>query len=123
MLLDGLSLCRINIISVERSLRDTPSAFRFHGITEEDIASHGLTSDELSYLVASFTAGGIYHRAHNQDSREPFPIGSYRRQMLECPETRKAWPLIKKMLNETPYTHRLEATLREIGGTVNPKES
>jgi hypothetical protein len=102
------------IAEVEKMLGDIPTALEFHGIREEELAEHGLSASEFAYLVASFTVGGTYHRALEPDSRTPFKEGTYRYNMCLSQKTQDAWPLLKRMLNPTPFRDRIEATFGEI---------
>jgi len=101
-----------SIVEVERSLAEVPSALRFHGITEQDLQDHGVTAAELAYLVASFTAGHIYHMTHNPDASGPFPEGGYRYQMCSSEHTRRVWPLLRRFYNFSPYVQRIEDTIK-----------
>lgn len=114
-----------SIINVELSLSKIKSAFRFHGITDKKLEAAGITAEELAYLVSSFTAGGIYHRISGIPYiwlSTPFKEGTYRYEMCKSSDTRKAWPLIKKMMNPSRFRDRIDNTIKkfedkEIGRT------
>jgi hypothetical protein len=106
-----------HLIQLERSVADIPSVFRFHAISEEQIAEAGITPQELAYLVASTTAGGVYHRTHSPGVETPFNEGSYRHTMCATIEFQKAWPLVKLMMNESEFTKRLDLTIEKITTT------
>lgn len=101
-----------HLISLERSIADIPSVFRFHGISDEEIKSAGVSPEELAYLVASVTAGGVYHRTIKPGSIEPFATGTYRHTMCCTEEFRRAWPLVKRMMNETDFTKRIDLSIK-----------
>ena len=101
-----------NLIALERSIAEIPTVFRFHGISAGDIKQAGITPEELAYLVASVTAGGVYHRTVNPGSLKPFLSGTYRHTMCCNEEFRKAWPLVKRMMNESDFTKRIDETIK-----------
>lgn len=73
----------------------------------------GVTKEELAYLVANFTAGriydvGVYHMFTTYKSN------NYRYKMLSQPETRRAWPLIVKMMTVDKYILKLQRTKDRI---------
>ncbi len=103
-----------HMINLERSISNIPSAFRFHGITELQIIDADITPEELAYLVSSITAGGIYHRTHSPNCSKPFPADSYRYNMCKTEEFRKAWPLVKKMMNGSNYIQKIDKTIKLI---------
>lgn len=106
-----------HMIAQERFLADIPSAFRFHGITDDQIKNAGITAEELSYLVSSITAGGVYHRTHSPNCAKSFDKGSYRYNMIKSEEFRKAWPLVKQMMNKTSFTTKIDNTINLIENT------
>lgn len=108
------ALTESTFVQVEQMLARVPKAVRFHGISLEQMQECGVNEQEFAYLLASFTAGGIGARARDEKSKTPFPPGSYRRTMLEAEHTRKAWPLIRVMMSDTPYRRRIEATIALI---------
>src|SRR5438046_6838568 len=93
----------VNIVEVERSLSEVPSALRFHGITEQALEEAGVTAAELAYLAASCSATGLYHNFSPEDPRQPFDSGSYRYRMCETADFRRAWPLLKRMMNRGTF--------------------
>lgn len=107
-----------SIVQVERSIGsiEKTNAFRFHGITDEEINDAGVTKEELAYLVASFTAGRIYDACvfPEVSMTEPLKNTHYRYKMLAQPETRKAWHLIARMMTADSYIKKLELTKDEI---------
>ena len=119
---EQLSLILSPIIGVELKLIDIPEALKFHGITEADLAAHDITAQELSYLVASFTAGRIYHEARKAHIRTPFDPDSerYRHLMCRSESTRKAWPLVKRMMNHSSFVDRIQATINLQQSSGNP---
>lgn len=98
---------------LERSLADIPTAFRFHGITPEQLKEIGVTPEEFAYLVANFSAGHIFHFGILNNT-EPFERDGYRYTMLKTQATRKAWPLIKRMIAPGKYGDKIEATIKAI---------
>ena len=99
---------------VERMIATTPSALKFHGIEERELVEAGITAQEFAYLVSSFTLGGAYHRAYMDNSQKPITPGTYRYTMCSADATRRAWPLLRRMMAHTPYRDQLEATIRII---------
>jgi hypothetical protein len=112
---EQLALNLSPIVTVELKLAELPSAIRFHGITEQELAAHDIAANELAYVVASFTAGRIYHEARKRHITAPFDQHSerYRYQMCISAKTRKAWPLVKRMMNQSSFVERIEATIRQ----------
>lgn len=104
------------IVQIEKSLENTPSAFRFHGITPTDIAAAGVTEQELAYLVASCTSGGIYHESMGASGSVPFERNSYRYNMCCTEDFRRAWPLVKRMMNKNKhgFVAKVDLTISQI---------
>lgn len=102
-----------SIVQIEYSLRDIPLAYRFHGITQKEIRKAGITPQELAYLVANFTAGRIYD-VSSYSMASHFTEDNYRYKLLQQPSTRRAWPLIKRMMTEDKYIKKLERTISII---------
>ena len=100
------------IAQVERTLGQVPTAVRFHGIKPEELQDIGITPEEFAYLVASFTVGWIHHHSVTPGDTTPWVKGSYRYNMFCTEATRKAWPLIKRMMGPDKYCEQLEATLK-----------
>ena len=103
-----------HMVGVELSLKEIQTAIKFHGISKGDLQTAGITEEELSYLVASFTAGGIYHRFKTFKKNTPFEPDSYRYKMCINKQLRVAWPLVMKMMNKSPFTEKVERTIRTI---------
>ena len=45
---------------------------------------------------------------------ELFELDGYYGQLLKSKHTRKAWPLLKKLMSPSNYRNRLEATIKLI---------
>lgn len=99
---------------LERSIANTPTALRFHGITPEMLKEIDITPEEFAYLVSSFSIGYIYHFGATPKDVDPFPVDSYRYNLLKSESTRKAWPLIRLMLGSGYYVKQMEATIRRV---------
>lgn len=109
-----------SIVNIERSLGEMmTNGFRFHGITEQDIANAGLKKEELAYLVANFTAGRIYDVSSYTMWWGTFKEDNYRYKMLAQEDTRKAWHLIVRMMTADSYIHKLERTKDKIENSLN----
>lgn len=100
------------IAQVERTLGLVSTAVRFHGIKPEELEEIGVTSEEFAYLVESFAVGWIRHYSMTPTDSAPWVEGSYRFNMLSSEATRKAWPLIKRMMGPGKYCEKVEATLK-----------
>jgi len=113
---EQLALNLSPIINVELKISEIPTVLRFHGIADAQLAEAGVTAEELAYLAASFSAGRIYHEARKGHIRIPFDEKneSYRYRMCASEHTRKAWKLIKLMMNESSFVDRIQATINEI---------
>ena len=102
------------IIEVEGRLGDLPEALRFHGIGRDELDQAGLTPQEFAYLLNSFTLGDIQDRVLHPNLRIPFGVKTetYRYRMCKSKETRKAWPMIKKLMNPSAFVDRIDLTIR-----------
>lgn len=115
-------------VGLERSIADAPSVLRFHGITEADLERAGVTAAELSYLMATLTAGGIHIKATairdpSAIDSSPFPPGSYYYTLLRSPDVQKAWAVMSHVFSDSIYKTKIEATLevlRPAAGIVPP---
>ncbi len=101
------------LTDIKLKLAEMPEAFRFHGISESEIKEHGLTEKELAYLVANFMAGQVYYETINNDPDEPFGENDYRAQICKTEAFRKAWPLVKRILDDTAYRKKVENTVEK----------
>lgn len=110
----AVTSCLGSIAQIELKLAEIPRALEFHGIGVDELKAAGISPEEFAYLLASFTAGGLYYRLKREDPLVPFPSGSYRHTMLSSPMTRAAWPFLRKCLSASPYLEKLEATLSRM---------
>ena len=101
------------IVEVEARLGELPEALRFHGMSKEELDQAGLTPQEFAYLLNSFTLGGIRDRQLYPILRAPFGVDSYRYRMCKSKETRKAWPLVRKLMNPSDFVERVDLTIRK----------
>ena len=98
------------LAEIKMKLADMPEAFRFHGISEKDMEEHDVTEKELAYLIANFMAGQVYYETINNNPEEPFGENEYRTQICKTIAFRKAWPLVKKIIDDTSYRDKVERT-------------
>lgn len=103
-----------SIIAVERSLGTIPTALRLHGITNDELEDAGVTAEGLAYLLASCSATSIYHNFSAEDPTQPFADDSYRHAMCASPDFRRAWPLVKRMMNKGTFVSRMDATIAGV---------
>ncbi|MBD3337338.1 MAG: hypothetical protein GF355_17635 [Candidatus Eisenbacteria bacterium] len=102
------------LAEVELSLKDIPGALKFRGITERELAAAGVTVEELSYLTANILAGWLLYEAVESNCRKPFERGHYRYKLFQSEHTQKAWPLVKRILEHTPFMDRIDGTIEAI---------
>jgi len=104
------------LASVDLAIKDNPSVLRFHGVTEDDLSAAGITGEELAYLVATFHTGSIYYSIVGKDTstRAFTEADTYRYYLCTTESTRRAWPLLKRFLMDSPYKRRLEVTIAKI---------
>lgn len=107
-------------IDLEREIYKVPSVLKFHGIHEEELREHNVTIEEFCYLLASFTLTCLEPRAF-QTPEQKVLITEYRRRMLECESTRRAWPLIKRMMSSSPCTSKIDKVIAEIEAALEAK--
>lgn len=103
-----------NIVNIERSLSEVPSALRFHGISQQALDDAGITAQEFAYLLASCSATSVYHNFSGENPDQPFAPGSYRHAMCASPDFRKAWPLLKRMMNPGTFVARMDRTIAAL---------
>jgi hypothetical protein len=103
-----------NIVNIERSLSDVPSALRFHGISQQCLDDAGVTADEFAYLLASCSATSLYHNFSRENPDQPFAADSYRHAMCASADFRKVWPLLKRMMNPGTFVARMDRTIALI---------
>jgi len=103
-----------SIVGVEGSLGKVPSALRFHGIDQAELAEAGVTPEEFAYLLTNCTATAFYHNTSNEKPDQPFAEGSYRRAMCVTPDFQRAWPVLKKMMNKGMFVSRVDATIAAV---------
>lgn len=103
------------LVSVEARIAEQATLLRFHGFEdpEGELNDCGLSASEFAYLVNSFTLGSSYFRTSASPTTS-LTEGSYRQQMCAAIPTRRAWPLIKRMLSDTPYRDHLENIFQKL---------
>jgi len=109
-----------SIIDTERSLAGVPTALRFHGITQAALDEAGVTAAEFAYLLANCSSTSLYHNWSSEDPNLPFAENSYRHAMCASADFRRAWPLIKRMMNKGTFTSRMDATIATIQARATP---
>lgn len=102
---------------LKMKLGDMPEAFRFYGISEEDIKKHGLTPLELAYLTSNFLAGQVFWETEITRNKKYFSDNDYRARLCQSDEIQKAWPLISKMMDDTPYKDHLDNLILKYSKT------
>ena len=113
--IDGLVSNLNAIFKLHEELGKDAQLLRFHHVTSKELEEAGITLAELGYLTRSFTAGGLYHKIVYPRDRSPFTSGSYRDWMCRSPNTRKAWPVLKRFTSDSAYRARIEATMLQYG--------
>ncbi len=104
------------IVEVEARLGDLPEALRFHGISKEELDHVGLAPQEFAYLLNSFTLGSAWDRILHPNLRTPFGVDSYRYRMCKSRDFRKAWPLVKRLMNPSDFVARVDLTIMQLEG-------
>ncbi len=102
------------ITNIEQMIADNPQLLELHGIAMTQLEQSGITSKELAYLLSSFTAGRMYYSPNDGGHITPFDIGSYRYNMLKSTRTRKAWPILKQLMEPGNYRDKIDLTIKEI---------
>ena len=103
------------ILSAEEMISNSTNLLRFHGIEKDELDAAGLTSEDLCYLLKSFTAGGLYYKITcpkdtSAFSKSKYP-DSYRYRMCELASTRRAWPILEKLMSDSNYKKRISETV------------
>jgi hypothetical protein len=83
-------------------------------LSKEDLDKAGITPQEFAYLLNSFTLGGTWHRILHPDLKTPFGVDHYRYRMCKSGATRKAWPLVKMLMNRSPFVEQVDLTIKQI---------
>lgn len=75
---------------------------RFHGFDnpEEELKAHGIDSEDLGYLLASFTLAGSGYNV-TDDKAQFLGDDSYRGKMFKTEAMRNAWPLVRRFFGGT----------------------
>jgi hypothetical protein len=94
---------------------------RFHGISLSDLEAAAVTPAEFSYLLGLYEAGSAYFEQYQRGERTPVATGELRYKMCGTSDFQRAWPLIKKFVQETPFTDRIEVTIRAIQAQLASK--
>lgn len=119
-ILDAYFYKEKSFIDLEKEIYKNPSVLAFHGISEKDLQEYNITIEEFCYLLASFTLVCLEHRAFNT-SEEKIILTEYRTNMLKCESTRRAWPLIKRMMSSSPCTSKIDKVIAEIEASLEGK--
>jgi hypothetical protein len=107
-----------SILAVEGSLANLPEALRFHGIDPKDLEEAGITPQEFAYLLTSFTCGGVWHQIAPPSVKTDYEIDEYRSRMCESEPTRKAWPLVRRLMNTSTFVTLVDSAIRRIEATA-----
>lgn len=102
------------IVQVESRLGELPEALRFHCVAKEELDEAGVTPPELAYLLNSFTLGSVRQDILAPTVRDAFSAGNYRYCMCQSKATRNAWPLVKRLMNPSPFIERIDRTIENI---------
>ena len=100
------------MMAVEAKLADNPSALRFHGIEEAELAGIGLTVQEFIYLVQSFSAAQAFYEFETTKRDEVFLGDDYRAVICANASVQRAWPYVRRFMDDTVYRDRLDKTFR-----------
>lgn len=101
--------------NIELKLVENPDLLICHGISIIDIEKTGLTPKQFGYLVASFTSGSLFFRQMRKiKNYHSFNPGGYRYNMVLNKEVRKAWPLLKRLMEPSIYRDKIEETINMI---------
>lgn len=106
------------VSEIKLKLIDIPSALKFHGITQKMLDSHEVTPQELAYLASNFIAGQIYFEMSSRNTLTPFEEGDYRENICKSEHTQKAWPLLEKLIDDTPYRDKIKLTIEKYAEQV-----
>jgi hypothetical protein len=96
--------------SVEEMIAEYPSVLKFHGISQAELDEARITPQEFAYLVSSFTLGGAWYQAYGSEENKPFD--GYRGRICTAEATQRAWPLLKRMMDDSPYRRKVESTIK-----------
>jgi len=103
-----------SVSDIELMIADHPQLLEFHGISSQELEVAQVSGREVAYLLSSFTAGRMYYSADKARSVKPFERESYRYSMLKSPQTRRAWPIIRKMMEPDSYRDKIDITIQMI---------
>jgi len=101
------------LAEIKMQLAQKPEVYRFHGITKEMMRDCDIDEKELAYVVTNFISGQIYYEAIEKDSKTPFPDDDYRAIMCKTEAIKKAWPIVKILLDKTSYRDKVEKTIEK----------
>lgn len=99
------------LVSLWGRVGSKPSLLKFHGITEDDLKSIDIDSEELSYLVASFEAAGYYYEHIDKDDGSflPSTLRLWAKEL--APEERPVYSLSQPV---SPKLHRSDLCHRSL---------
>ncbi len=95
-------------------IADTPALLRFHDIGLEDLQAVGITAAEFAYLLVIYESGRILYDLHEHRGNPVLPAGTFRYKMCRSRDFRRAWPLIMRVCDETPFSQLMEATMHDL---------
>lgn len=111
-----------SILEVEKMIGKNKNLLKYHDIDISEVDKSNIPVEELSYLLMSFTAGGLYYKIASPKDTSPFKNEypeSYRYRMCQAEATQNAWPFIEKMMSDSPYKEKIANTINSFKRNQN----
>tara|TARA_R110000868_G_scaffold306734_1_gene567968 strand:+ start:1732 stop:2172 length:441 start_codon:yes stop_codon:yes gene_type:complete len=100
------------VANIELQAISNPEIFQVHGISKEEIEETGYSEIQFAYLVNSFTAASLYYRRNSSGGLKSFNKGGYRYNIVSQPNFKKAWPVLKRMMENSEFRTKLDLLLK-----------
>ncbi|MBS1175271.1 MAG: hypothetical protein H6R05_1402 [Burkholderiaceae bacterium] len=85
---------------------------QLHGVDEGKLKKYGVSSEELIYLIQSFSAAELYYQISKKTKAED--LSEYRKNLLKHPKVRIIWNEFIKghFLSESDFTRAIDTFIR-----------
>lgn len=91
------------LASAEAMFSDRPDLMRLHGLELKVLEELEVSTEEVIYLINSFTSAELYHRIEGD---WPAELTMYRKNLLDSPTVQKVWEQIirGRFISDGPFS-------------------
>lgn len=108
--MEGAAEALVGFANLEQTIKDSPKALQFYGITEAELKVANISAGELGYFLSNMTTGGIYCRTTDENAVINFfdKEEGYYGHMFKQQASRNAWAICRCCIAPSSYKTRLD---------------